>query len=184
MDNFGANNFSNNHHSQISNKNSININTNSYSLKENSNYNTSLHSSNLCNKKDTSLSINLKHYIESQNKFRFVIPSLIHPEIAQIKMRDLVAMFRNELLVFDLEKRNGIVFNLPDIIQCGMFGICGIAKKKEDLFKLLESSINLVKNIITRKDNKNFSLSIEKRSDIIDANELLGRIKYFIKNSK
>lgn len=161
------------------------INTNSHNFNNHiSNSNYSKQSSNLLSRNDSSLSINLKNNLECQNKFKFILPVIIHSEIANLKMRDLVQMFRNELLVYDLEKRNGIVFNLPDIIQCGMFGICGIARNKDECFKLFESSINLLKNIVNRKDNKNISLSIENRSDIIDVNDLIGRIKYYLKNFK
>ena len=90
----------------------------------------------------------MRFYFETQNRFRFILPVIINSEIANVKMRDLVQLFRNELLVYDLEKQNGIVFNLPDIIQCGMFGICGLAKNKFDLMKMFEKSVNLVKEII------------------------------------
>ena len=199
LDNFSLTNFP--HQFQnLSQTNSQNLIINSYSNREyqdNSNLinnfnpnkivknnSNSQYSSNPLSKNDSSLSINLKHYNDSQQRYRFILPVIIHPEIANLKMRDLVSMFRNELLVYDLEKRNGIAFNLPDIIQSGMFGICGIARNKEDCYKLFENSINLIKNITTRKDNKNISLSIELRSDIIEANDIVGRIKYFLKNSK
>ncbi len=200
LENFSLINFSNELNT-VSKNNSNNPNLNNYSYREQqnnrniiniispntniNNYSNSQHSSNPFSKKESSLSINLKqHFMDLQNRYRFILPVIIHPEIANLKMRDLVGMFRNELLVYDIDKRNGIVFNLPDIIQCGMFGICGIARNKEDCYKLFDNTINLVKNIITRKDNKNITLSIELRSDLIDTNDLVGRIKYFLKNSK
>jgi hypothetical protein len=126
----------------------------------------------------------MRNYLESQKKFRFILPIIINSEIASIKMRDLVQIFRNELLIYDLEKQNGIIFNLPDIIQCGMFGICGIAKNKEDILKIFEKSINLLKDIVMKKENKFISLSIESRTDIIEAMDLIGRIKYYVKHNK
>ena len=135
-------------------------------------------------KNDSNISSNLRIYLQSQNKFRFILPIITHPEIANVKMRDLVQTFRNELLVYDLEKANGIVFNLPDIIQCGMFGICGIAKSKQEILKMFEKSVNLLKDIVTKKEYKTSSLSIEKRTDIIEVMDLIGTIKYFVKNGK
>ncbi len=126
----------------------------------------------------------MRFYFESQKRFRFILPLLINSEIGNVKMRDLVQTFRNELLIYDLEKQNGIVFNLPDIIQCGMFGICGIAKNKEEILKILEKSINLLKDIVIKKENKYISLSIENRTDIIDVMDLIGRIKYYVKHNK
>ena len=135
-------------------------------------------------KSDSNISPNLKIYIESQKKFRFILPIINNHEIANIKMRDLVQKFRNELLVFDLEKSNGIILSLPDIIQCGMFGICGIAKSKVELMKILEKCVNLIKEIIkvSYKDNKSFSVSYEKKTDLIEVKDIVGRIKFYIKN--
>jgi hypothetical protein len=135
-------------------------------------------------KNDSNISSNMRFYFESQKRFRFILPLLINSEIGNVKMRDLVQTFRNELLIYDLEKQNGIVFNLPDIIQCGMFGICGIAKNKEEILKILEKSINLLKDIVIKKENKYISLSIENRTDIIDVMDLIGRIKYYVKHNK
>lgn len=135
-------------------------------------------------KSDSNFSNNLRMYLESQRKFRFILPILTHPEIANVKMRDLVQKFRNELIVYDLEKNNGILLNLPDIIQCGMFGICGITRSRADLMKILEKSINLVKDIVTKKEEKSISFSFEKRTDIISVFDIIGRIKYFVKNDK
>lgn len=136
-------------------------------------------------KSESNLSSNLKMYIESQRKLRFIIPIVTHPEIANVKMRELVQRFRNELLVYDMEKYNGILLNLPDIIQCGMFGICGISKNREELIKFLEKSINLIKEIVTnKKEEKSISFSYEKRTDLISVFDIIGRIKYYVKNDK
>jgi hypothetical protein len=135
-------------------------------------------------KSDSYISPNLKIYMESQKKFRFILPIINNSEIANVKMRELVQTFRNELLVYDLEKLNGIILNLPDIIQCGMFGICGIAKNKIELMKILEKCVNLIKEIIrvSNKDNKSFSKSYEKKTDLIDVKDIIGRLKFYIKN--
>ena len=188
LDFYSANKFSNSLDNSFNNSGDINnlnphqdnndLNTkNSHSLLSN-------FSSNNLSKNNSYVLSNNKNPSESQNKYRFIIPVIIHPDIANLKMRELVQRFRSDLLVYDMEKRNGIIFNLPDIIQCGMFGICGIARSRDDCFKLFENSIHLVKSFITNKENKNISLSIEARSDIIEINDLIGRIRYFLKNAK
>jgi hypothetical protein len=115
------------------------------------------------------------------NPCYFTVPSLIHNNIANIKMKDLVHYFRSELLVFDLEKKNGILFNLPDILQCGMIGISGIANTYRDLWKLLDNSLNLLKTQIFPKDSKQF-LQDDFRSDGVDINDVFGRVKMIYKN--
>lgn len=133
-----------------------------------------------------------KPFPDMENHFRFYLPIIISNEISKMKMRELVHLFRSELIIYDMEKRNGIVFNLADIIQCSMFGICGLAKTQEELIKLLESTINLMKNRIIKKDfsyNKN-SNSIPNiardnfKLDSIDFSELLSRIFTYVKNNK
>lgn len=95
-------------------------------------------------------------------------------------MKDLVHYFRSEMLVFDLEKRNGIVFNLPDVLQCGMLGISGIAHSYKHLWKIIDNSFNLIKSQVFTKDYK--PILQDFRSDLIDLNEIIGRIKMFVKN--
>lgn len=127
-----------------------------------------------------------------ENHFRFYIPVIISTEISMMKMRELVQLFRNELLIFDLDKKNGIVFNLPDIIQCGMFGICGVANDQEDLVKIMESTINLMKNKILKKES-NYNKSLNSvpnitrdnlKIDTITLSDLLGKIMHYVKSLK
>ncbi len=117
----------------------------------------------------------------ANNPFYFTIPALIHPNIADIKMKDLVHYFRAEMLVFDLVKRSGVLFNLPDILQCGMMGISGVANEYRDLWKLLDNSMSLLKAQIFPKVYSNL-ITEDFRSDIIDINEIFGRIKLMAKN--
>jgi hypothetical protein len=142
--------------------------------------------------------VNVSH--QSENKkmnshindfYSFVIPSLVHSQIAKIKMKDIVYLFRTEILVYDIEKRNGIVFNLADVLQCGMIGLCGMIncedkdRDKEnniyDLWKLLDGSLNLIKTQVYTKDYKN--VFNDYRTDLIDLNDILGRVKMLTKNA-
>lgn len=133
-----------------------------------------------------------KPFKDMENRYRFCIPIIISPEISNMKMRELVQLFRAELLIFDLEKRNGIVFNLPDIIQCAMFGICGVANDQDELMKIIESTVGLMKNRILKKDNAlNKSNSVLPnisrdcfKVDSILFSDLLGRILHYVRNLK
>jgi hypothetical protein len=127
-----------------------------------------------------------------ENHYRFCVPVIISPEISTMKMRELVQLFRAELLIFDLEKRNGIVFNLPDIIQCGMFGICGVANDQDELLKIIELTVNLMKTKILNKENgvNKIISSVSNiardnfKIDSLPFSELLGKILYHVKNLK
>jgi hypothetical protein len=109
----------------------------------------------------------------------FVIPAMIHPNIGNIKMKDLVHSFRTELLVYDLEKKNGIVFNLPDTLQCGMFGLCAVAENLKECIKIIDNSVTLIRSQVFSKDSK--QLIQDSRTDIIELNDIIGKIKMFIK---
>ena len=134
-----------------------------------------------------------KPFKDMDNHYRFCIPIMISEEISNMKMRELVQLFRAELLIFDIEKRNGIMFNLPDIIQCAMFGICGIANNQDELVKIIENTVNLMKNRILKKENivnkgvinavPNFARDSFKVDSIIFT-DLLGRILHYVRNIK
>jgi hypothetical protein len=94
-------------------------------------------------------------------------------------MKELVHDFRSELLIFDLEKRTGIVFNLPDILQCGMLGISGIAHSEKEIWKFLDNSVNLLKRKVFTKDYK--QIFEDFRSDLLEFNEIISKIKMIIK---
>ncbi len=134
-----------------------------------------------------------KPFKDMENHYRFCIPIIISPEISTMKMREMVQLFRAELLIFDLEKRNGIVFNLPDIIQCSMFGICGIANDQSELLKIIENTVNLMKSRILHKDNNSVNKSVNAlpelaldsfKTDSILFSDLLGRILHYVRNIK
>ena len=46
-------------------------------------------------------------------------------------MSDLLKKFRAdpEHLVYDPERKTGIIFNFGDVLECGCMGICGIINK-------------------------------------------------------
>lgn len=118
--------------------------------------------------------------ISSPLVYSFTLTPLIHNNIANIKMKDLVNNFRSELLVFDLEKRNGIIFNLPDVIQCGMIGVSGLTSNLMDLCKLIDNSISLLRSLVYTKEYK--SILNDSRTDLVELNDIIGRVKLYVKN--
>ena len=95
-------------------------------------------------------------------------------------MKDLVLAFRTELLVYDLEKQNGILFNLPDTLQCGMLGLSAVSSTTLGLWKLIESSIVLLKSQVYSDEYK---ITIQdSRTDLIDFSEIISRVKMLAKS--
>ena len=67
-------------------------------------------------------------------------------KIATLKMKDFVHIFRSEVndlnkhqvLVYDLERKNGVIFLLPDLLQCGTFGLCVIGNNIKECMRIFE----------------------------------------------
>lgn len=118
--------------------------------------------------------------LNSSEHFIFSSPFIVHPNIANLKMKDLVNDFRSELLIFDIQKKNGIVFNLPDVLQSGILGISGISHGERELWKFIENSFNLLKNRIIHKE---FSkVHDDFRNDRLDFSEIISRLRMILKN--
>ena len=114
------------------------------------------------------------------NKLIFCIPALIQTNISKLKMKDLVLAFRTELLVYDLEKQNGVLFNLPDTLQCGMLGLSGISNSMTALWKLIQSSMTLLKSKIIGDEYK--QTFEDSRTDIIKFSSITSQINTLMKN--
>ena len=108
-----------------------------------------------------------------------IIPYLVHPNFSLIKMKDIVQFFRIDNLIYDIEKKNGIVFNLPDIIQGCMIGILAIGNNFKTACNFIKGSLDLIKLQIQTKENK---LHDEFRNDNIDFNEIVESIRIRLKN--
>jgi hypothetical protein len=95
-------------------------------------------------------------------------------------MKDFVHFFRSEQIVFDLEKRNGVLFNLPDILQCGMIGISGLSSNFKSLLKLIDNSISIIRNEVYNTGYKVHTYS-DTRSDGIELSDVFSRLKTYMK---
>ena len=112
--------------------------------------------------------------------YYFAIPSFISPKISYLRMKDLVNVFRSEQLIYDMDKKSGIIFNIPDVIQAGMIGLMGVSNSHKDSLQLMEDSIYAFNSILstTSKDQ----INSEIKYDDVEAIELIGRLKLYIKS--
>ena len=96
------------------------------------------------------------------NALAFSIPYISNSSICELLLKDFLSGYRFESLVFDLTKKEGVIFNLPDTLQCGVFGLCGVVnldkteRKKADysIWNMMERSMRLLLGMIN-KTNKN-----------------------------
>lgn len=117
--------------------------------------------------------------IEDESNYYFTLNNFISQRISYQRMKDMVNVFRTEQLIYDLNKNTGIIFSIPDVIQCGMIGIMGVSKKYFDLIQLLEESV-LTFNALLSSCQK--TIETEQWYDDIEAMELISRLKLLIKS--
>ena len=166
------------------NTNNINeINNNAITNTNNSQLNTSI--------------INETNYNKLlSNAMVFSIPFISTDIIKNIKLKLFLRDFRYENIVFDTEKKEGIIFNLCDGLECGIFGICGIINNdgyerinpNYKIWKLIEQTMNILKNIVYKINKKSLMSTINKqvfgspeRTDIIELHLIFSKIKKIMK---
>ena len=141
--------------------------------------------------------INDKNYNQLlSNAMVFSIPFISTDIIKNIKLKHLLRDFRYENIVFDIEKKEGIIFNLCDGLECGIFGIVGIINNdgyerinpNYKIWKLIEQTMNVLKNIVYKINKKSLMSTINKqvfgspeRTDIIELHLIFSRIKKIMK---
>lgn len=123
-----------------------------------------------------------KNSYDTTDCYYFTLNNLIHPAISNLKMKELVTNFRNQQLVFNVEEKNGIIFNLSDVLQCGMIGISGINESFRGCMRLMENAAYLFRSQLLNTSSKVFLNKDSKQiTDIIEISEIFGRIKMLIK---
>ena len=119
----------------------------------------------------------------------FTFPFLYHPNISDIQMKNLVNEFRKDNLIFDLEKKNGTIFNFSDILKCGNMGICGILNIENidlknqffEIWKMIQNSMYIISSEC--KINEFQPLMIEdQRTDILNILDIFNKINKFYNN--
>lgn len=107
----------------------------------------------------------------------FSIPFIISNRIARLKMKELVNVFRTEHLIYDLDKKKGIIFSISDIIQAGIIGIFGTSESNRSCLQILEETLSTLKSLLPEEGHINTDL----RYDEVEISELISSIKGFIK---
>ena len=119
----------------------------------------------------------------------FSFPFLSHKLISQIKLNDFIKAFRNENLIYDIETKEGIIFNFSDSLECGSFGIQGILNLEKSneknnfvhLWKMIQNSLHIV-SIATKLNEFQPLIIDEQRTDIINLSEIFNKINKYYSN--
>ena len=128
----------------------------------------------------------------------FSIPYITCGFIYTMKLKELLKVYKVSNAIFNMKKREGIILNLCDNLECGIFGICGVVSLDDydiiipelRLWRLIDTSIDIIKEIIFTVQKakvisiiKNFYDNSE-RSDKIDYQYILNKVKKKLKEKE
>ena len=98
-----------------------------------------------------------------------------------------------------MNKRDGMIVNLCDGLECGIFGICGIINNEHyerinldfKLWKLIDKSLDVLKSSMYNLNKKAVLSSINKRvfgtldrTDIFSIHLIFAKVKKILKNKE
>ena len=118
--------------------------------------------------------------------------------IKGIKLKEFLKEFRYSKIIFDIEKKEGIIFNLCDGLECGIFGLCGVINLDSlertfpslRLWKLISRAILIFKDYIYKTQKKNIKAYFnkgyleKKRTDQIDLYSIFNIVKNTLKEKE
>ena len=129
----------------------------------------------------------------------FNIPYIITEIIKSIKLKHFLRDYKYNNLIFDENTGEGVMFNFCDGLECGIFGLCGIINNDiyerinldYKLWKLIDNSLNALKNSLYKVNKKAVLSSINKqvfgnldRTDITSIHLIFSRVKKILKNKE
>ena len=145
-------------------------------------------------------------YIVDYKKYNYILSDVmtfsfnyISTDLVKgIKLKDFLKEFRFSKLVFDIETKEGIVFNLCDTLESGIFGICGVLNldvidmnnPNLRLWKMIYRVIETMKDYIYKSQKKLMINNLSKgyfekpRNDQIDLHDIISKVKNMMKEKE
>ena len=129
----------------------------------------------------------------------FNISYIITDIIKTIKLKHFLRDYKYNNIIFDENQGEGIIFNLCDGLECGIFGICGVINNDSyerinleyKLWKLIDKSLNVLKNCMYNINKKAVMNSINKevfgtndRTDVTSIHLIFSRVKKILKEKE
>lgn len=129
----------------------------------------------------------------------FSIPFISTEIIKNTKLKHLLRDIKYDNIEFIIEKKEGIILNLCDGLECGIFGIVGIINNEGyerinpnyKLWKLIDRSMNIIKNLEHKLNINTLMSSVSKqifgsseRIDTIGLHLIFSKIKKVLKQKE
>jgi hypothetical protein len=178
---------------------SENIKEESEESSRNQNNEESETNSDISNKENCSYIIDNKSYSDIlSDTMVFTFPHLSSEYIRGIKLKDFLKEFRYSNIIFDMDKKEGVIFNLCDGLECGIFGLSGIINLDTlekifpnlKLWKLIHKAFTIFKDYIYKKQKKNILNVLNKglieknRNDQIEIHCIINKVKIILKEKE
>ena len=154
---------------------------------------------NIINEEFCSCIVDNKNYSDIiSDTMVFTFPFISTEYIREVKLKPFLKEFSYSNAIFNMEKKEGILFNLCDGLECGIFGICGIINldvieriyPSLKLWKLIHKTIMLFKDYIYKShkktviNNLNKGLLDKNRNDQIDLHKIITKVKNVLKEKE
>ena len=118
--------------------------------------------------------------------------------IREIKLKEFLKEFKFSKIIYDIEKKEGVIFNLCDGLECGIFGLCGIINLDNleriypslRLWKLINKAILVFKDYIYKTQKKNIITKLNRgildknRNDQINLHSIFNKVKNTLKEKE
>ena len=127
----------------------------------------------------------------------FTIPTVISDDIGDVMFNELLRYFSYKNLVFDIDKREGIVFNFASNLQRGIIGMCGVvnldrvdrAKGEGRLWENVEKGLEGLGMVVKKfrkgggkkKEGRYVGEEDGKRKDGVELKEMYVKVKGMVR---
>ena len=87
-------------------------------------------------------------------------------------------MFKQDL-IFAIDKAEGVIFNLPEVLIYGLIGLVATASNRQRLTQKINLTVGLLLSLLNQKSKTKINHDVT--TDFIEIRTILSRIKLFFK---
>ena len=128
-------------------------------------------------------------YFKNKDIYLFNLPLISNRLIRDLKLKEFLRAYRFENIVFNVDKKRGILFNFANSLECGLFGIFGVEnklldKKKSEynLWILIEKTLSILLELMKHDKNRRNVRVYDDRNDYVDLQSVFSKIKGITKD--
>ena len=123
-------------------------------------------------------------YFKTKEIYLFNLPLISNRLIRDLKLKEFLRAYRFENIVFNVDKKRGILFNFANSLESGVFGIFGVENKLLDkrkseynLWLLIEKTLSILLELMKHDKNRRNVRVYDDRNDYVDLQSVFSKIK-------